>query len=176
MEVRIKRSYKSQMCNPINVEEISGCLWDNISGGRQEKHFGYALYGYIPYERAMELVDCSGMHASYGNNVRIMIPKSRNNEEPYKTGYDHFVGIVGSKPDCRPDGQIACSKRILELVNEKPMKRGELRSKLKLEKYPVKQIAGAIKRLGKEARLVLSGSSYDRNQLIEIGPMARSSN
>ena len=167
MEVMIKRGYKSGGCVPINVSEIFGCIWDNCSGGYHERHAGYAIYGYISYQRATELGLCSGRHAGYGNPVKIMIPANRNMTEPHKSGYRYLCCIAGKKPDYRLPGQKPCTKRILALIDAGSMTRRCLRVQLRTEHYPVKLIARAITRLGKQGRVMLRGSSYDPSQVIE---------
>ena len=172
MKVMIKRSCRSLTCNPIDVAEISGCHWDNVSGGYMERHAGYALYGYIAYEQAIELVDCSGRHAGFGNEVKIMIPANRNNSEVFRSGFMYLRSIAGKKPLYRQPGQKPCTKRILSLVIKGSMTRKCLRMQLKSEFYTAKQITRALKRLGKLGRVILRGSPYDSLQLIEAVPEA----
>ena len=172
MKVMIKRSCRSLTCNPIDVAEIRGCHRDNVSGGYRERHAGYALYGYITYEQAMRLVDCSRRHAGYGNSVKIMIPANRNNSESFHSGYMYLRISAGKKPLYRQPGQKPCTKRILSLVIKGSMTRKCLRMQLKSEFYTAKQITRALKRLGKLGRVILRGSPYDSLQLIEAVPEA----
>lgn len=163
MKVLIKRSVGALTVNEIDVHEIHNVKWDNISGGYYKYQVGYSLYGYITYSLAMQLVDCSKRH--YGGEVKIMIPASYNKKEPYLEGYKYLANLAGSKPTYRSGKP--CTKRILELLGAGPMERKILREALKSEDYPVNQIAGALKRMTKDGRVVLTGSAWSPKQLIE---------
>ncbi len=173
MKVRIKRSFcDREEAAEVDVSQIDNCRWDNISGGYGKRHAGYALYGYIPYEEAAKLVNCSGRHEDYGYQVKIMIPKSWNREDPYKEGYRHLIQHAGIKPKFRKDGQIPCTKRIILIVgNEGVVKRKQLREQLISEGYPKMQIAGALKCMKQDGRLILTGSPNSPYQLIKIGKL-----
>lgn len=169
MEVYIKRSCQSGKVSEVNISEIDGIVWDNMSGGRKEKHFGYALYGYINYNLAKEIVDCSGKHCHIADRAKIMIPKSLNRRGENKNAYRLLVEKTGRKPACREDGQIPCRKRIMEIVNnEKEITRKRLRDILISEKYDVKLIRGALNSMKKGGRINMVGN-VSPNQIISLG-------
>lgn len=169
MKVWIKRSYKAGIVSEVDINEIDGVLWDNTSGGRKEKHFGYALYGYINYNLAKELVDCSGKHGHIAGSAKIMIPKSLNCRGENKEAYRLLSEQAGVKPACREAGQIACTKRILEiLVSEREIIRKSLREKLILEKYESGLIRRALKTMEKDGRLNFAGKAC-HGQVISLG-------
>ena len=171
MKVQIKRSIKGTKIGEIDVEKIGGLKWDNISSGYNEKHFGYSLYGYISYKLAMELVDCSGLHAEYDNYVKIMIPNNLNKKEEFKEGYDYLACKAGHKPHCRIDGQKPCSKTIMRILKDKKeIKRVELRKILIDENYSPNLIIHAIKRLEKANKIKLSPREryHWRTQVISL--------
>lgn len=167
MKVIIQRSFKASKESEIDVKLISRTCWDDISGGIRERHAGYSLYGYIPYELAAILVDCSGIHERLGNEAKIMIPANSNRKMPYHDGYELLKTLAGPKPEYRKPGQKPCTKRILELLDVGAMERKHLREVLIEEQYPANQIARALKRMFKDGRLILHGSANSPKQLIE---------
>lgn len=127
MKVLIKRNVGSFNVGEIDVDEIRGVHWDNFSGGVHRRQAGYSLYGYIDYDLACELVDCSGSHSFYHNDAKIMIPTSINKKEPYREGYDYLLHLAGRKPKNSLSGSSSyrpffsykpCTTRILELLEE----------------------------------------------------------
>ena len=172
MKVLIKRNTGSFKVGEIDIDEISGVHWDNISGGVQRRQAGYSLYGYIDYDRACELVDCSGSHYYYHNDAKILIPAGINKEEPYREGYKYLLHLAGIKPknSFRVSGSTSykpCTTRILELLEEGDIERKQLRDKLKAEGYTVNRICGALKRMWKDDRIDTHGSSNSPHQIIQ---------
>lgn len=154
----------------IDIDEIEGIHWGNQSGGVNRRHAGYSLYGYIDYDRAAELVNCSGEHGYYGSQAKIMIPASLNKRNPYAEGYKELLERVPGKPTYhfRLAGQKPCTTRILEILQEKgPIMRGELRKLLIMEKYRKSLIMGALNRMGKDGRIIFEASGSNiQNQII----------
>ena len=166
--VRQPKEYGRAKIGEISVNEIDYPHWSYISGGYGAR-FGFSsIYGYIPYSKAMGLVDCSGNH-NYGyNNVKVCIPASLNKEGNFKEGYDYLVkhasGVKGmSSISCnRPEGWKPCTKTILGILAEQKdskMVRQELRNKIG-RKYRAdgigfenKTICGAIKNLYKQGKI-----------------------
>jgi len=174
MKVIIKRNRGPYSIEAeIDIDEIKGVHWDNVSGGVNQRQAGYSLYGYIDYQLASQIVSCSGTHAHYGSPAKIMIPGSLNKREPYKTGYEYLVSCTYSKPVChyRLPGLKPCTKRILELVGERGfMSRKDLREVLKMEKYGRSMIARALNRMEKAGRIIYkAGNSYSSKQIIALG-------
>ncbi len=155
LNVIICRQPQDYHCSPISISEISGVHWDNISGGVKRKQAGYSLYGYIDYNKAVQLVSCSGSHARYDNSAKVCIPRSENKSSPYKEGYKELKKKAGEKPknSVRPPGTPPCTRRILHLLDGKPLiTRGELRNLLCQEGYQVTTVRNAINALKNRAK------------------------
>lgn len=174
MKVLIKRNIGAYSdVGEIDVDEIHGVFWDNVSGGVHAKHAGYAIYGYIDYNLASQLVSCSGTHAHYGNPAKIMIPASLNKGEPYREGYRQLVERCVPKPayHARPVGLKPCTKRIIEVLKEKgPASRGELRRILLFERYSKGLIARALNHMGKDGRIVFQNVGTNVQKQILLLP------
>lgn len=152
----------------ISINEIFGVHWDCESGGIHRKQSGYSLYGYIDYSVGKELVDCSGQHDKGYNNMKICIPAKYNKGEAYKI----LLEEAGDKPRSRisierPKGYPPCSRRILEILDDSPLTRKQLRAILLEDGYQKETIRNAINRLGKNLKLSFSGSSNSPKQIIQ---------
>ena len=171
--VAISRGPQSTMVSEIDIKYISNIHWGYVSGGYKKKT-GYALlYGMIPYEMAMKLVDCSGMHNFGGNDAKICIEERYNKDERYCAGYNELKKKAGEKPgsmisENRPEGQPPCTKKILMLLGEGKMMRFEVRERLLEFGYKPQTIRGAIKSLHEKEMIELEGSSRSRYQAIRI--------
>ena len=148
MNVMIKRSFRGYTVSEIDVEKIFNVRWDNESGGYHERHAGYSLYGYISYEVGKELVECSGRHGYYKNDMKVMIPACYNQKPPFQEGYRYLANLAGPKPifSFGPP----CTKRILKVLEKGPMERKQLRDMLFDEGYPKSRIAGALKHMSND--------------------------
>ena len=171
MKVLIKRNADSFKVGEIDAEEIFNVRWDNISGGVNKRQAGYSLYGNIDYDKASDLVACSGRHGFYNSSAKVMIPANLNKEAPYREGYKYLANLAGEKP--RPESEyvarkMPCTKRILEELEDGGVERKVLRDKLQEEGYPVNRIAGALKRMVNDGRIVAQGSPNSPHQLLEI--------
>lgn len=127
MEVIIERSTGSYPQVAVDVEKISGIHWDNISGGVNARQAGYSLYGYINYSLATKLGLTSGQHEFYGNDAKVMIPKSLNCQFPYKDGYKSLLNRAGEKPSShrnKLNRKTPCTVRILQLLENGEKTRG----------------------------------------------------
>lgn len=157
----------------ISISDISNVRWDNTSGGIQQKSSGYFLYGYISYEQAMELVDCSGSHDYYHNDAKVLI-KTQKPKSPYYLGYKKLCEMAGPKPQSRisqdrPKGEPPCTKKILLLLRSQNKKtRYALRKELLDIGYQSTTIRNAIKRLEFQEKIICDGSPYKKNQLISL--------
>lgn len=167
MLVLIKRNIGASMVSEIEVEKIFSVRWDQESGGYHKRHAGYSLYGYIDYELGAGLVDCSGRHGRGNNAMKVMIPASLNKTKPYREGYDYLAYLAGPKPECYWSRGEPCTNKILKLLDNGPMERKPLRDLLIEKRYRSTQIAGALKRLSKDGRIVLHGSPNSPHQLVE---------
>ena len=167
--VIICRGISNYRCAEYDADKISNVHWDNISGGVNRRQAGYSLYGYIPYEDAAELIDCSGRH-NYGyNDAKVCIRASDNKSERYQDGYKLLVNQAGTKPSSstRPSGAQPCTKRILSLLDEVgEITRSELREKLMDEGYNDTTIRNAIKRLENQWKIKMDGPSQSPRQKI----------
>lgn len=179
MKVRITRQPKDyNKIGEINPEKIKNVRWDNISGGYEAKYGFYQLYGYIDYEDAMELVDCSGEHESLGRRAKICIVENLNKEMPYIEGYQYLLSQVLSKPKSkiaqnRPQGYPPCTKYILQVLDEYgSLTRKELREKLtkdfgnKEKGYALGTIRRALFELVKSERVSISDEKNHNQQIV----------
>lgn len=173
MKVLIKRNVGSFNVGEIDVDEIRDVHWDNISGGVHRRQAGYSLYGYIDYDLACELVDCSGSHSFYHNDAKILIPSGINKKDPYSEGYEYLLSLAGKKPKSFSlqlvgrSSYTPCTVRILKVLEEGSIERKQLREKLKAEGYPVNRICGALKVMVNDGRIIEHGSPNSPHQLIE---------
>ncbi|WP_029324756.1 hypothetical protein [Butyrivibrio sp. AE3004] len=154
MKVIVVRSPNNYLCaGEVNIAEIDNVRWSNISGGNQHRQAGYSLYGYIDYELAKNLVDCSGIHSGYGGTAKVCIPAKLNKELPYCIGYEYLKFYAanrkptGTLVNSRPDG-IPCSKMIRLLMKDKTsIFRKELRKTLVEMGYRTDTIRRALRHL-----------------------------
>lgn len=178
--VEITRSHGSLKTSVVNVNELYDPRWGNKSGGYQKKHAGSSLYAYISYRKAMELVDCSGEHDYGKNDVRVLIIK-QNPKSPYYQGYQYLADLAGDKGESlisqqRPKGQGPCTKKILALLSNGPLKRGSLRDTLCDIGYQTTTIGGALHRLKRQEKIICEGPPQSKNQLISLNPQKINTN
>lgn len=177
MEVLIVRQPLNYIkCNPIDVKYIENIHWGSMSGGVKVLTADDHLYGYIPYEMAMELVDCSGTHKKYNNNVKICILKDKNIRQGYKDGYEYCVENAlnekrKSYVSCtRPEGYPPCTKQIIKILKQQEgsmISRGKLREEIvKNIGYPATTFRSAVKSLEKTNRIRTEGDSLSPKQKI----------
>ena len=183
MKVIITRNQNNYIkSGEIDATIIESPRWDDISGGCKQKNSGYALYGYIDYSIAKELVDCSGMHEFGDNSAKICIPFSLNNKKEYQEGYLYLVEHAeNEKPQSkisinRPIGWKPCTKYILDMLEEHgEMTRKELREMIRSDYYSGKEgyelntIRQALKRLQRTNRVVISSNTdYDKQIITKV--------
>lgn len=159
--VLIMRSHGGNRCSPININEISDVHWGDMSDGCRKRQSGNSLYGYIPYERAMELVDCSGRHNRGYNDARVLIVKQGRNDQYYE-GYKALLKKAEEKPKSRislerPDGEPPCTQKLLSLLSAGPKTRGYIRSELLAIGYQETTVRGAIYRLKAQEKIICDG-------------------
>lgn len=96
--VKICRSPGGEV-NEVGIDEISGIRWDNITGGFGERLKNYELFGYIDYNLAKKLVDCSGMHN--GNSAKILICEPNPEKYPEESKYVEGYQVLRKKADAK---------------------------------------------------------------------------
>ncbi len=170
--VLISRSHGSLKTSLIKIDELSEPHWSTISGGYHKKSNSFSLYAYIPYKRAMELVDCSGRHNREYNEALVLIQK-QTRKDPYYKGYKALLDMAPPKPpspisQLRPEGAPPCTKKILFLLNDGPKTRGDIRSELLDIGYQGTTIRGAIYRLKAQQKIICEGPPQSKNQLISL--------
>lgn len=162
-------------CNQIDVNCIKDIKWDFVSGGANIETKDDFLYGYIPYDMAVDLVDCSGLHKEYGSFAKICILKGKNIKNNCKSGYDYCVNQASNPKRksfvsrTRPEGYPACTKQIIEILKQQKngtLYRGELRKEIIEIGYPDTTFRSAVKRLGETGKIRTEGSSLSKNQKI----------
>ena len=120
------------------------------------------LCGYIPYTLAMELVDCSGEHVAYGNDVKIIINKPRPKWIEDKAGPKPLSTILEN----RPEGGLPCTQQILLLLEDGSMERAALREKMRKLGYASETIRGTLWKMRFAGRIVCEGSPNSPKQKI----------
>lgn len=159
----------------ISVEEIKNVRWDNRTGGYKVKSGYPRLYGYISYSLAMEIVDCSGEHDFGWNDAKVIIhkpnPRKYPEDEKYVEGYNLLEKRAGEKPmsktaENRPTGAHPCTKQILLILEEGPIKRQELRHRILRMGYEMTTFRGAIWRMAHDGRIICEGSPHSPKQVI----------
>lgn len=181
MKVKITRfSNNYRLVGEIDATEIESPHWDNVSGGYGARSAGYAIYGYIPYDIAKDLVDCSGRHGFGDNSAKICVPSSLNKAEDYQEGYNYLLkNVINEKPGSiitkhRPTGGKPCTKKILEILSQREngkILRKELREILSgkhsgQKGYELQTIRQALKTLEKTNRITISKNSSPDKQII----------
>ena len=160
-------------CGEICIDRIFDVHWDNLSGGYRVHQPGYSLYGYISYSDAMRLVDCSGRHDEYNNDVKICIPKSMNTGK-YRKGYLELCRQAGEKPKSskpRVNNGIPCTKTILgyiEAQDNKTVARGILRKYINECGFASKQLSRALYSLQLQNKVACPGDGRDPSQQISL--------
>lgn len=170
MTIIIERSAGGNLIE-VDIEELSNFRWDNVSGGYHVRQRGYSLFADFDYNLGDELGLCSGRHFYFKSDIKVMIPKSANQDTPeHKKAYKLLAEEAGEKPKPLPltkQGFPPLTKYILSLLSEHSWKRGALRDKVISEGYKV-DFAGAIKRLEKQKKIKLIGSSSSKFQEIYL--------
>ena len=172
LKVYICRAPDDFIGGEIEISEISGLKWDQISAEVNKRQSGYSLYGYINYGMAKQLVKCSGMHDFGDNSAKICIPESNNKDEKYGEGYRILKRKVGRKPtgsikENRPVNGMPCTRRILkEIDKEGFVTRKALRDKLHEEAYRIKTVCNGINYLRRNNKVCVEGSPNSPKQLI----------
>ena len=117
----------------LDVDKLSDVRWDNVSGGYHARQRGYSLFAYLDYDSGNKLGLCSGRHYYYNNDIKIMIPKSANQDTPeHKKAYKLLADAAGEKPKPTPltkQGYPPLTKYILSLLSEHSWKRGAFRGR-----------------------------------------------
>lgn len=171
-KVCIKRSAKAPKTSEVSISKINGVKCDNQSGGYGSIQSGYSLHGYISYNDAMELVDCSGMHEHYHTDVKIVIPASLNKEDKYRKGYEILLKKARSKPVSihkRTINGITCTKQIIKFLEiSHSMPRRELRKKIIEYGYTMSQFQSAIYRLKSQGKISCPGDGRNPSQMISL--------
>lgn len=162
----------------IEIEKINSVHWDDTTGGYQSNLGHYEMFGYIPYDTAVKLVDCSGTHANIAKNAKVRIckpePKKNPADKKYVEGYNILLSQAGQKPKSiiaqnRPTGEPPCTKKILQLLSDGPMHREILRKKLYKIGYKKQTVLNAIRALSNtigDGRIICIGSSYSPKQVL----------
>lgn len=173
--VLICRSPGAYNCAVFDAAKIQGIHWGCVSGGFQRIQNGWSLYGYIPYEDAMDLGLCSGRHNFGYNDAKICITATGNKDNPeYRVAYYGLVEMADEKAKwgiaakC-PTGAPSCTKRIRQLLADTPeISRCNLRTTLCGEGYDGKTITEAINNLKWQKILELDGDSRSPKQIIRM--------
>lgn len=167
---RNHQSYKK--VSQIDISEIFDIHWRDVSGGVRRKTGSYCLYGYINYELAAKLVDCSGEHAFGDNMALVAIPAGLNSEGDNLTDFNKLLEEAGAKPVSkvsknRPENGLPCTKFILEILdnNSGLMLRKDLRREVRNAGYLQQTFASAIYQLRRKGK---ADRDYDKegNMLI----------
>ena len=170
LHVRIERSTGGYGVE-IAVKNLSNIRWDNVSGGYHVRQRGYSLFADLDYALGNKLGLCSGRHSYFKTDIKVMIPKGANQDTPeHKKAYKFLAAEAGKKPKPIPltkQGYPPLTKYILTLLSDHPWIRGELRDKVISEGYKV-NFAGAVKRLEKQKKIKLFGSSNSKFQKIYL--------
>lgn len=170
LKVCIKRTHNSYNEDEICIDEIENPHWDNISGGVQRRQYGYSLYGYIPYQLAMQLnISCSGRHNKNGNSAKVLIIKPDYNSEYYE-GYKALCTEAGEKPKLpqkHPLGTPPTTQMIISLLSDGPLTRGEIKNKLSDLGYYT-NYGQAINRLKASDKIECQGSPNSKFQIISL--------
>ena len=149
----------------VKFSDVWGIHWSNRTGGYQNICLQWHLFGYIHPDNIIEGdVARSGRH-NYDNGIKVVILKKNN------TGiWDKLIERYGEQPKnyTRPEGQPPCSKKIIQIVNEKKsIKRTELRQQLLDIGYQDTTIRNAIKRLSKNKKISVVGTHWT-NEVIGL--------
>lgn len=137
----------------IDIDLISNVHWDDVCGGICRRLSHYTLMGYIDYDLAADMVDCSGRHNRGYNSAKIAIPLGKNQDDAHKEAYDSLLQRAGEKPkskiwNSRKEGFPPCTKYILNILkrNDGSMLRGLLRKKVR-DDYRAETFTSALWRL-----------------------------
>ena len=171
MNIIIKRSLYSESCAEIDIDNISRVHWDSLSGGYKCRQSGTSIYGNIDYGLGTELGLCSGQHAFYNSDIKIVIPCNLNKDsKEHRMAYNTLkdeAGIKPIQPRKRKENAPPCTKFILSLLKEHAWYRGDLRNAVKNAEYNV-IFSDVIKRLLKQDKIKVSGSPNSSKQIISI--------
>lgn len=176
LEVLIVRHSGDWRMGAVRVADIKRVHWDNISGGVYRRQRGYSLYGYVPYDLAMETVACSGTHAHYGNNAKVKIVKEEKGSVYYE-GYQYLLSLAGPKPhyNSNPLHLPPCTKAIIAFLEEHEeeheggfVTRRELRAWIKEKGYELPRYRRAIRQLIETGSIFLRRYKNPSNDEIYI--------
>ena len=170
----ISRNPKYKISVEYPVDKIDNIHWRNASGEIVARQAGFSLYGYIPYEDAMELDLNSGRHNFGSNSTLICICTSTNTKEPYLSVYKTLCKCAGAKPMSqiaanRPKCAPPCTKKICELLSEQEyMPRKDLRYELLQIGYAITTIRSALRRLERNQKITIEKVANTDNQKISL--------
>ena len=176
LEVIIARGHGgNQLETVVLVSDISCPTWDNVSGGYHRRQSGYSLWGYVSYDEYEDKVNCSGRHSGHDNDMKVLICRAERSS-PYYKGYKLLADAAGPKPKSdislnRPKGEPPCTQKIIFILKDGPMKRGDLRKKIYDTGYRKTTFASAINRLRKQEKIICEGSPCSPNQIIRLTKM-----
>lgn len=138
-------------------------------GQRETLYFPYRfIKGNIPYELAMELGIASGNHRENNDGANISVLKC-NNAGKYLPGYNYLCKLIGAGKSViisRPKGEPPCTKKVLEILGETPLTRGEVRKLLLKTGYEAPTITRAIKRLNVTGRITIQPHNNPQKQVL----------
>lgn len=143
-EVFVKRSPTDYKGAIVNFSTIFNLRWDNTLGNGRKCSL-YFAFGNIDTE---SIVD-GDMNLPRGRKILKVVILGTENPEHYA----EIIKDLGERPKnyIRPEGQPPCSKKIIQIVNEKKsIKRTELRQQLSDIGYQDTTIRNAIKRLSRK--------------------------
>ena len=170
------------------IEYLDNIHWDFQSGGFKKTTSKDYLYGYIDYEKATRIVNCSGLHEHFRNGAKVCIVKNHNKSAKYMKAY---IGLVEALYNSTTDNhqkqccELAldvyynrnkrkskeksptCKQTILLAIDENngQIKRGELLDTIKAA-YSLSSFQKAMKKLVSEKAITLEGSNNSRYQII----------
>lgn len=153
----------------ISVDIIRRLKWTNASWEPGGSPFPYLfIKGNIPYELAMGLGIASGSHVDNNDGANVSVLKC-NNTGKYLAGYNYLSKLVGAGKSIiisRPKGEPPCTKKMLEILNETPLTRGEVRKLLLKMGYEAITITHAIKRLNITGRITIQSHNNPQKQVL----------
>lgn len=161
-EVFVKRSPNDYRGAIVNFSAIHNLHWDNTLGNGNSC-FQYFVFGLIDTESIID----GDMNLPRSRAMLKVVVLRKENEE-------HYTEIIKNLPKrplmeyARPEGQPPCSKKLIQIANEKKsIKRTELRQQLLDIGYQNTTIRNAIKRLSKNKKISVVGNHWT-NEVIEL--------
>lgn len=171
--VYVKRSPYS------SIPRDSGCIlplselwdieWDWETGGYRQNTATCFLMGKITLEVAQgNPIGLTGDHSDYSSGIKVCIIKKYTPKETWK----HLVGVYGPSPDWgSKKGETPCTTQIINLLktsDDQSMTRKDLRNRLRSLGYDTARIGRAIRRMSRDKRIFLEGSSNSPCQKIRL--------